>query len=600
MSSSRWFGQISKYFLKNLLYMVLLFVLPVNLLVGWLFSYQNQTMMEQRLLKGSRDIERIHDQCDNLLVTAQRGNIAASTSVNAVKLARLTHYEFNLRTNETIKMLQAESLSMETANRIVDKVTYHFRVPSLYVSSTSAWTDALPNRALSDALPGINYANAYLYRLVEKYEREGLIQSTEYDRDTLTFFTNIFFGNVLCGGVAFKCSVPSLLSALSESNDLQSDRLLIASSEGTVILDSGRELVGRSMSSIMAQAQRWPASSEKRGRVIFSGQHYAMLTTASDSGGWQYYLLCSLAELDRAQRVNTAIMAALSLGMTLAMIAIAFWLAMKFYRPVRVIVEMLADPGMTMSKQYELLAQRVDELGIVAEMLQKSRIDMLMTEHMLLDQQKQLEQIENQALRSQINPHFIYNTLESINWKIRAHLGLNNEASEMITDLSKLLRLTFRSRERFVPLHEELAHAQVYMRLQKVRFRDKFDMTWEIDEAMLDRMVLPLLLQPLLENAITHGCAPELERTVHIRCACQAAADGALLLIVADDGIGMMEEALAKVQGNLSDAETDERDNAHIGLSNTNRRMALMYGEKYTIQVESAHHRGTKVTLTIP
>ena len=203
----------------------------------------------------------------------------------------------------------------------------------------------------------------------------------------------------------------------------------------------------------------------------------------------------------------------------------------------------------------------------------------------LEEQTRLLVEARLDALQRQINPHFLFNTLNSITSLIRSKPEL---AREMIVKLANILRILLKEREAFVPFAEELAFTDDYLSIEVVRFGEKLRVVKEIAANTLDVVVPSMLLQPLLENSIKHGLEPRIVGgTVTLRSRLQA--DGRLLIEVEDDGVGIVPgRPGARPPGN------------GIGMRNVRERMEVLYGELAEVEIESRPGRGTKVTLVMP
>jgi two-component system LytT family sensor kinase len=195
------------------------------------------------------------------------------------------------------------------------------------------------------------------------------------------------------------------------------------------------------------------------------------------------------------------------------------------------------------------------------------------------------------ALQRQINPHFLFNTLNSITSLVRSQPEL---AREMIVKLANILRVLLREREAFLPLREELRFTDDYLDIEVVRFGDKLKVVKEIAEDTLDIVVPGMLLQPLIENSIKHGLEPRIRGgTVTLRS--RITEEGRLLVEVEDDGVGMAPERDA-----ASPTSGLVRPGNGIGMRNVRERMEVLYGKLADVEINSRPGRGTKVTLLMP
>jgi two-component system LytT family sensor kinase len=211
-------------------------------------------------------------------------------------------------------------------------------------------------------------------------------------------------------------------------------------------------------------------------------------------------------------------------------------------------------------------------------------------ERQLEEQGRLLLEARLDALQRQINPHFLFNTLNSITSLVRSQPEL---AREMIVKLANILRVLLKDREAFVPFSEELAFTDDYLDIEVVRFGEKLRVVKEIAEETLSIVVPSMLLQPLIENSIKHGLEPRIGGgTVTLR---SRIVDGRLELEVEDDGVGVAPERDSAAAGSGF-----VRPGTGIGMRNVRERMEVLYGHEAEVSMESRPGRGTKVVLAMP
>ena len=207
----------------------------------------------------------------------------------------------------------------------------------------------------------------------------------------------------------------------------------------------------------------------------------------------------------------------------------------------------------------------------------------------------QKEAMEYRALQMQINPHFLFNTLDTINWKAVKLVEGENDVSRMILLLSKLLKYSLQVDDfAGVPLSKELEQTGYYVQLQKIRFPDRFTYTEHVDPTLLDVMVPSLLLQPILENAFNHGFVEGRLLTIAVTVCTDA---GKLEIVVSDDGKGMSETELAQLNAMGGDVLKKKKS---LGLMNINKRLMLFSQGKSPIVVASNQEGGVTVTIVLP
>ncbi len=206
--------------------------------------------------------------------------------------------------------------------------------------------------------------------------------------------------------------------------------------------------------------------------------------------------------------------------------------------------------------------------------------------------QKEKYKLELRALQAQINPHFLYNTLDSIVWM--AEGAGNREVVIMTASLAKLLRQSISNEEELVTIEKEVDYARSYLTIQKMRYRDQLNFEIDVDPEIYSYLIVKLTLQPLVENAIYHGIKyRETKGTVIIK---GHKIDDGILIQVIDNGIGMDEETLLHI------LDKKERDGKRKGIAveNVNRRLKLHYGEDYGLKYESKINEGTIVSIMLP
>lgn len=231
-----------------------------------------------------------------------------------------------------------------------------------------------------------------------------------------------------------------------------------------------------------------------------------------------------------------------------------------------------------------------DEINVLSGSFEHMvvRIQNLMAE--VKSEEETLRKTELKALQAQINPHFLYNTLDSIQWM--CEVGRTDEAVQMVSALARLFRISISRGADLIPIRRELEHAESYLIIQKFRYKDQFSYRFDVDESVLDCLCSKITLQPIIENAILHGFGELVEDGEIV---ISAKADGAdVVLTVTDNGIGMDE---AQCHAILSH---DQSEPGGIGIKNVADRIRIYFGAPYGLSIESEPDRGTRVTIRLP
>lgn len=204
--------------------------------------------------------------------------------------------------------------------------------------------------------------------------------------------------------------------------------------------------------------------------------------------------------------------------------------------------------------------------------------------------------LELKLLQAQINPHFLYNTLDNIVWL--SEDDRKEDVASLVTSLSTFFRTTLSGGRDFIPLKEELSHIEAYLQIQQFRYRDILSYEITIPEEYYLCSIIKMTLQPIVENALYHGIKNKRGMGM-IRITAGERGDR-LVIIVEDDGIGMKEEELVELLRIIDGKQKPSPDNAGFGMSNVAERLRLNYGEGFGLAVDSVYGQGTKVEIFIP
>lgn len=270
----------------------------------------------------------------------------------------------------------------------------------------------------------------------------------------------------------------------------------------------------------------------------------------------------------------------------------AFLIAQSISKPIRKLVKSMKkvkDGDLSINVE----ENREDELGMLA----RSFNTMIMRIQDLLDniveKQQRVRVAEIKALQAQINPHFLYNTLDSIKWIAK----MNNveEISIIATHLAKLLRNTINSGEEIVTVEESIKVIKSYLLIQKIRYSEKFDILIDIEDQIMQYKVPKLIFQPIVENATIHGLESKVGHGIlSIKGIKQ---EEHMIFTISDNGVGMDQEYVEAIQkGEYSHLQKSDS----IGIQNVDRRIKLYYGIEYGLQVESSPEKGTTIIFKIP
>jgi len=276
---------------------------------------------------------------------------------------------------------------------------------------------------------------------------------------------------------------------------------------------------------------------------------------------------------------------------------VAAWsLSKSIYTPIK----KLHDVTTTITKndlQALMTSDNVDEiteLGMSFNIMIGKIKDLLDSK---IKEQENLKKAELRALQAQINPHFLYNTLDTIIWM--AESKKTDQVIQIVSALSDFFRISLSKGMDWITIGEEVERIRSYLTIQKMRYSDILDFNIEVNQDVMENTILKLILQPLVENALYHGIKNKRQGgTISLRAKRKSADE--ILFEVEDNGIGFPPEKLAKLRAELDDDSGDIKLESGFGIGNVNKRIRLYYGKLYGVSIRSEYNTGTCVTLVIP
>ena len=327
-----------------------------------------------------------------------------------------------------------------------------------------------------------------------------------------------------------------------------------------------------------------------QGRMTVAGQDCLLVSTKLKDTGWTVAATIPYAVITQQTTNLLSIFLILCLLCAVIMVTVIIVQSGSFTRPILKLqkaMKTVSRGDMTV----RIEDKRTDEFGELNEGFNRlvGELDQLITH---ISESKERENLAKyQMLQSQINPHFLYNTLESI--RMMAVLRDEEEISEALISLSKLFRYCIRQGDRLVTVREELQQAKNYLFLQSLRYQERLQVIYQVDEQVLNRQMPKVLLQPLLENAFAHGLQDREETGVITITVGQA--ENGTSFAIHDNGCGIDSESLASIRLKLEEGTAES-----IGLANVNERLRLYYKSAEGLRIESTPGEGTTVSFTIP
>ena len=327
--------------------------------------------------------------------------------------------------------------------------------------------------------------------------------------------------------------------------------------------------------------------------TIGKGEHEKIYTISrSDKTGWTVVGCMNVAELLKSSRQAQRIYVICAAGLIVLALILSRVLARNITYPIQRLRDSMQKVQTGDFPATDIEVSSENEIGSLTESfnVMTHRIEELMEQN--IHEQEQKRKSELKALQSQINPHFLYNTLDSIIWM--AEGKKNEEVVLMTASLARLLRQSISNEDELVSVGQEAEYARSYLTIQKMRYKDKLEFQIDISPAVSGVKIIKLVLQPIIENAIYHGLKYKDSKGLLVVHGYQEGEKA--VLEVEDNGVGMDEETLAHI---FEKHKVNYHSNG-VGVYNVQKRLKLYYGEEYGIVYKSRRNEGTKAVITIP
>lgn len=504
-----------------------------------------------------------------------------------------------LRELETFEQEGISSLTFQKLNEQMfnDILGYKEPLTSCFIFNTSGKADYKVEVPIYRAFNPSK--DAWFLETIKKFGKPNIVRTYELPFVVKNNTPTYVFG-ISRGIVRFETStVIGVLLVNTNIDYLRKvcDNMKISEEERIVILDGDYTIYDTEEENIAETAKNnikalHSAGENKIKKIDMNGQELWISSIESSYTGWHIIRLIPTKDLfndlETMQR-STILFSAIILSITVLVILL---ISRQIINPIKKL-QMFMKLAETGNFDNPVNITSHDEIGSLAHsfnsMIQK--INSLIHEVYLV-QIKQGE-TELQMLQSQINPHFLYNTLESIS--MMATINDDDTTSEMASDLGLILRYGISKDKSIVTIAEEIHILEKYIRLQGIRFHDSYKIELNIEETILQHEMIKLILQPIVENAIYHGM--NTIRKVGLITVRGYEAVGLIHFQISDNGKGMDPEQAASLNAYINDENNDYKS---IGLRNVNKRIKLRYGEAYGITITSQVNEGTTVLVTFP
>ncbi|QHW32861.1 sensor histidine kinase [Paenibacillus rhizovicinus] len=427
--------------------------------------------------------------------------------------------------------------------------------------------------------------------------RLSMPKKGEFERPLLTYIKRFsgLYDQIPRGIIATDLSEDQLKRFFAPSGGMVDHKVLLLDEKGTVVYDSGaNEWTGRPFPSEKV-VQPIVSGAQGAQTISIGGTKYLATYVRMNSYPWVIASLTPLNELTGTiEEINRLLIIFLVIYL-LCCVGVVLYITAYFTQPIVRLVRYMRRLEAGNLQQDIPNSTRHDEVGWLyrgyGSLLR--RIEGLIEDASLAERQK--KELEFQVLSHQINPHFLYNTLESIRWKAENH-G-RSDISEMVSALGNLLRLSLNQGKEITTLGREIEQVKAYVQIEQARMGQTIRILYSVDSDLKDVPFIRLLLQPLVENAIQHSIRDNFEHGKILLSARKE--DDELVVDLIDNGSGIPPEVLEKLEHNANPLGQSAEGAKGVGLRNVNDRLKLYFGDNCKLRIETSI-AGTRITLRHP
>lgn len=567
--------KFNSLFLRNLIRIFLLMMIP--LAGAGVIAYFSYSHMQKNEIYayGNEITGNVYDDLQNIFKSSQNEliYIGFNSNVELYMYGTQETQQFNQRIRAIQDLIRLPVISRDYVN---DIYIYSYTSGHIITLNSFESYEVFSQRScLDEYLEGGRTESALL--LTEKDE-------SGYASQQLSLFEPVHYGKNTLGVTCMNFDMDEL------------DTMLTLPEKGTVYLTDGQKIL---------YSNRKEMIGEKRSAVpgvegltdetpVLSGKNVMTLIPAEES---PLEIITSLS-LDGYQDQLNSIRIFMFIFFALMLVAVfllTLYVSIKIFRPIDEIIQEIQKSRTALIEEDKLFREH-DELSYILSTIQKTSNSNKDAGQELTERVHLLKKAQAVALQSQINPHFLNNTLNTINWISISLLGGNNQISEMITALSKMFRMSLENTDSIIPLSQEIEHCNSYIEIQNIRYEGRYRIEWAIPEELYRCKTIRIVLQPVVENAIYHG-VKYLSANGLITISGRAEND-VVELSVKDNGLGMSARELEELRVSLR--EESIRESRHIGLANVNQRIRLYFGNEYGVSIESQEGKGTEVLIRFP
>lgn len=571
--------------------LIILATVLIGVSISIFYSY-NQSLDDERVTLNDKSIDRLKDVLDFMLTGSD--DLSLRISQNLVIKDLLMKSQEGQWNSDTIEAINrtVKAISIH-ATDYIDEVGVYVYANKMFISSEGLIDihyDASKDSWQSYVKQDLSPWGSFVYAESSDFNEDKDGEQGNNRVENLVMLRALTLNGKTKGIVFIRIGLDHIESFYDYDNTNTSDTIMIVDGDGTVKYANNKALLGNNIQGMDDFHKMKPDFATRYYRT----ENKKLLVSARMANYNDYvYLLAKSISLEEAQKkIVFVLIIIICVSIVVAMLLSAI-MSYYMYRPFRYIIRRINNVGNMPLKD------SVSELGelkyIVTRFMNnhKNQLDLTDQLHESMDQLKLAQTL---ALQSQINPHFLHNTLNDITIMALQLTGEENDVSKSIRNLSDMLRISFQSKDLLIPVSVELEHVRSYLDIEKMRYPGKFSVTWEIEEDILDCVMVKTVLQPLVENAIHHGLKDKRKDGV-ITIKGERSMDH-MMFWVKDNGGGMEPKQLDALMNAI--ASRHIKFGSHIGIANVHTKIGIIFGADYGLTIKSQLGIGTDIQVTLP
>ena len=576
-----WFNirhfKFNSIFLRTFLFITALTVIPFIVLSIMFYSNTLKNIREEITLENSYIFDNSVNIIDRTLMEVD----TLSSSLASNESTQL--YTINNVSTDSFKTISRLAKTLPIIYRYID---------SIYIYSEPTDTVIMDNNSipLSD-LSDTDWINAYRAVTSPKGTIIPRSKNNVYPQ-LITIIKPIYVADEKKGAIIMNINAQSIYNSMLYQQYKDGRLFFLVNADNKIIISSELSYFNTYPDDIGLNTLTIE-SNPKNSVYEINDKNYVVLSGDSTISDYKYISAYPLELYEHKLSTMKLQIIGILLLLMIIIFILAYVASVRSYSPLNEIISFL-DNSQPPADSIE--EEDKNELMYIINSIQTHINDKTKMAEILEERMKLLRKSQYDMLQTQINPHFLYNTLETINWMAYNMSNSENPVSKSLINLASFFRNTLTSGY-FVSIENEIKYTNEYVNILALRYGDLFDIEWDIDESILSYTIIKICLQPIIENAVYHGIKQKNDKgLIKIKGLCD---DNNIILIVSDDGVGIEKDALDELNKTLSETSfTNEK--SHIGLSNVNQRIKIIFGDSYGIHVESTVGVGTDVYVTIP